>query len=251
MSFYDTADFIEAFRNGGCFIFEGEEGNPDVTEEAPEDASLENTEGTDEEQSTEGTPTPDTPDTPTNDKQPQGEESTEVSIPDDVKETSADTVNTDEPSQSKQSLDADQIAEEFKKSGALKQTIQYAMNAIKGRGQTVTESAGGKNGITLKMLLPYIKAGIEKFCQKHEFMTNVSEMAKAIMITLKSLDAKEVQKEKMKAAQAKKAAEQKEAAQQSQGDEGSAPEAGGEEAPAEEAPAPDEGGEEAPEQEEA
>ena len=248
MSFYDTADFIEAFRNGGCFIFEGEEGNPDVTEEAPEDASLENTEGTDEEQSTEDTPTPDAP---TNDKQPQDEESTEVSIPDDVKETSADTVNTDEPSQSKQSLDADQIAEEFKKSGALKQTIQYAMNAIKGRGQTVTESAGGKNGITLKMLLPYIKAGIEKFCQKHEFMTNVSEMAKAIMITLKSLDAKEVQKEKMKAAQAKKAAEQKEAAQQSQGDEGSAPEAGGEEAPAEEAPAPDEGGEEAPEQEEA
>lgn len=251
MSFYDTADFIEAFRNGGCFIFEGEEGNPDVTEEAPEDASLENTEGTNEEQSTKGTPTPDEP---TNNEQPQGEESTEASIPDDVKETSADTVNTDEPSQSKQSLDADQIAEEFKKSGALKQTIQYAMNAIKGRGQTVTESAGGKNGITLKMLLPYIKAGIEKFCQKHEFMTNVSEMAKAIMITLKSLDAKEVQKEKIKAAHAKKAAEQKEAAQQSQGSEGgegSAPEAGGEEAPAEEAPAPDEGGEEAPEQEEA
>ena len=251
MSFYDTADFIEAFRNGGCFIFEGEEGNPDVTEEAPEDASLENTEGTDEKTSTEGTPTPGEQ---TNNKQPQGEESTEVSIPDDVKETSADTVNTDEPSQSKQSLNADQIAEEFKKSGALKQTIQYAMNAmnaIKGRGQTVTESAGGKNGITLKMLLPYIKAGIEKFCQQHEFMTNVSEMAKAIMITLKSLDAKEVQKEKMKAAQAKKAAEQKEAAQQSQGDEGSAPEAGGEEAPAEEAPAQDDGGEEAPEQEEA
>lgn len=248
MSFYDTADFIEAFRNGGCFIFEGEEGNPDVTEETPEDASLENTEGTEGKQSPEDTPTPDEP---TNDEQQPAKESTEVSIPDEVKETSAETVNTDEPSQSKQSLDADQIAEEFKKSGALKQTIQYAMNAINGRGQTVTESAGGKKGIKLKMLLPYIKAGIEKFCQKHEFMTNVSEMAKAIMITLKSLDAKEVQKEKMKAAQAKKATEQKEAAQQSQGDEGSAPEAGGAEAPAEEAPAPDNGGEDAPEQEEA
>ena len=248
MSFYDTADFIEAFRNGGCFIFEGEEGNPDKTEEAPEDASLEETEGPDENQSPEGTPTPDEP---TNEEPQQDQESPEVSIPDDVKETSAETVNTDEPSQSKQSLDADQIAEEFKKSGALKQTVQYAVNAIKGSGQPVTESTGGKNGIKLKMLLPYIKAGIEKFCQKHEFMTNVSEMAKAIMITLKSLDANEVQKEKMKAAQAKKAAEQKEAEPQSQGDEGSAPEAGGEEAPAEEAPAPDEGGEEAPEQEEA
>ena len=248
MSFYDTADFIEAFRNGGCFIFEGEQGNPDVTEEAPKDASLENTEGTNEKQSTEGTPTPDKP---TNEEQPQGKESTEVSIPDDVKETSAGTVNTDEPSQSKQNYGADQIASEYKSSGALKQTVQYAMNAINGRGQTVTESAGGKNGIKLKMLLPYIKAGIEKFCQKHEFNTTVDEIAKAIMITLHSLDAKVVQKEKMKAAQAKKAAEQKEAAQQSQDDEGSAPEAGGEEAPAEEAPAPDEGGEEAPEQEEA
>lgn len=236
MSFYDTADFIEAFRNGGCFIFEGEDGqtdnkkgDPDVTEEDPEDASLEETEGTDDPK-----PTQKDPDAETQNP------NEDPNISDDLKETDAGNVNTDQPSQSKQNYGADQIVSDYKSSGALRMTLQYALKSI-----------GKVDQLKIKMLLPYIKAGIEQFCQKHEFNTTVDEIAKAIMITLKSLDAKEVQKEKMKAAQAKKAAEQKEAAQQSQGDEGSAPEAGGEEAPAEEAPAPDEGGEEAPEQEEA
>lgn len=236
MSFYDTADFIESFRNGGCFIFEGEDeqtdnqkGDPDVTEEDPEDASLEETEGTDAPKPTQKDPDAET--------QNPNEDS---NISDDLKETDAGNVNTDQPSQSKQNYGADQIVSDYKSSGALRMTLQYAMKSI-----------GKVDQLKIKMLLPYIKAGIEQFCQKHEFNTTVDEIAKAIMITLKSLDAKEVQKEKMKAAQAKKAAEQKEATQQSQGDEGSAPEAGGEEAPAEEAPAPDEGGEESPEQEEA
>ena len=239
MSFYDTAEFIEAFRNGGCFMFEADEGDPDVTEEDPEDTSLEETEGDDTDEATENTDADAEP--PTTDDTAEDE----VDLPDDAKESSADTVNTDEPSQSKQSLTADQIAEEFKKTGALKMTVAYAMKSI-----------GKTNKVTLKMLMPYIKAGIEKFCQKQEFITNVSEMAKAVMVTLKSLDANEVQKEKMKAAQAKKAAEQKETAQQSKESEGGAPEDGGDEAPApdeggEDVAPPDEGGAETPENEEA
>ena len=245
MAFYDTPDFIEAFRNGGCFIFEGEDG----TEEPKEDSAPEETEETSEEPSEEPAEKPQDGEQQ-QDQPPPAPPEAEPPASDDVKAADPDAVNTDDDTQGKQTLTADEIVKEFKESGALQATLKYAMSHINGGKVAMQEGVGGKQTITLRTLLPYVKAGVEKFCQKQTFSTSVAEMAKAVMQVLKSLSTKEVQKEKMKAAEAKKQEEKKQAEeqQQKQPQEQSAPaqDAGGEapaEAPSggEEAPAPTEG----------
>lgn len=219
MAFYDTADFIDQFRNGGCFIFEGEEDQESEQEQSKDESEDEVT----ERQSN------DEPDNGAEDVPPPPPEPQQS---DDVKATDPEAVNTDDENKGKQTLTADEVVNEFKKSGALKATMQYAMTHLKGSKQT----------ITLRTLLPYVKAGVEKFCQKQTFSTSVAEMAKAIMEILKGLSTKEVQKAKMKAAEAKKQQEKKQAEEQQQKQSAPAPEAGGK-APAE---APSGGDEKAP-----
>lgn len=233
MAFYDTPDFIDAFRNGGCFIFEGEDGS----EEPKEDSAPEETETPSEEPSEEPAEEPQEGEQP-----PPAPPEAEPPASDDVKAADPEAVNTDDDNQGKQTLNADEIVKEFKESGALQATLKYAMSHINGGKVAMQEGVGGKQTITLRTLLPYVKAGVEKFCQKQTFSTSVAEMAKAVMQVLKSLSAKEVQKEKMKAAEAKKQEEKKQAEAKQQEQSAPAQDAGGE-APAE---APSGGGEEAP-----
>lgn len=224
MAFYDTADFIDQFRNGGCFIFEGEEDQEPEQEQSQDESEDEVTERQSDDEPDNGAA--DVPPPP-----PEPQQS------DDVKATDPEAVNTDDENKGKQTLTADEVVNEFKKSGALKATMQYAMTHLKGSKQT----------ITLRTLLPYVKAGVEKFCQKQTFSTSVAEMAKAIMEILKGLSTKEVQKAKMKAAEAKKQQEKKQAEEQQQKTSAPDPEAGGKspaEAPSggdEKAPAPADG----------
>lgn len=224
MAFYDTADFIDQFRNGGCFIFEGEEDQEPEQEQSPDESEDEVTERQSD----------DEPDNGAADVPPPPPEPPQS---DDVKATDPEAVNTDDENKGKQTLTADEVVNEFKKSGALKATMQYAMTHLKGSKQT----------ITLRTLLPYVKAGVEKFCQKQTFSTSVAEMAKAIMEILKGLSTKEVQKAKMKAAEAKKQQEKKQAEEQQQQQSAPSQDAGGEsppEAPSggdEKAPAPADG----------
>ena len=238
MAFYDTPDFIEAFRNGGCFIFEGEDGS----EEPKEDSAPEETETPSEEPSEKPAGEPQEGEQPQDQPQDQPPPEAEPPVSDDVKAADPEAVNTDDDTQGKQTLTADEIVKEFKESGALQATLKYAMSHINGGKVAMQEGVGGKQTITLRTLLPYVKAGVEKFCQKQTFSTSVSEMAKAVMQVLKSLSAKEVQKEKMKAAEAKKQEEKKQAEEQQQEQSAPSQDAGGE-APAE---APSGGGEEAP-----
>ena len=216
MAFYDTADFIDQFRNGGCFIFEGEEDQEPEQEQSQEESEDEVT----ERQSDDDTPSE--PDNGAEDVPPPPPPEPPQS--DDVKAADPEAVNTDDENKGKQTLTADEVVNEFKKSGALKATLQYAQTHLK----------GSKKTITLRTLLPYVKAGVEKFCQKQTFSTSVAEMAKAVMEILKGLSTKEVQKAKMKAAEAKKQQEKKQAEEQQQEHSApaEAPSGGGEETPA-------------------
>ncbi len=204
MAFYDTADFIDAFRNGGCFIFEGEEDDNEESNDSTDEVT--------ERESSDDTPAePDdgTPDEETPTEQPKQDDP--VPPTENTQAADPDAVNTDDNNKGKQTFTADQIVQEFKKSGAEKATLQYAMSKLKGGRVSLQEGTSGAQTITLRMLLPYIKAGIEKFCQKQSFATSVSEMAKAVMAELKSLSAAEVQKQKAKAAEVQKQAAQKKA----------------------------------------
>ena len=220
MAFYDTADFIDQFRNGGCFIFEGEEDQDQEQEPKQEESQEESEDEVTERQSDDDTPSE--PDNGAEDVPPPPPPEPPQS--DDVKATDPEAVNTDDENKGKQTLTADEVVNEFKKSGALKATMQYAMTHLKGSKQT----------ITLRTMLPYVKAGVEKFCQKQTFSTSVAEMAKAVMEILKGLSTKEVQKAKMKAAEAKKQQEKKQAEEQQQEKSApaEAPSGGGEETPA-------------------
>jgi hypothetical protein len=246
MAFYDTADFIEAFRNGGCFIFEGEDDNKEPSKETDEVTERESGNNTPAEpaENTDESPAEDTP----AEEAPVEEEPTEQTTADAPAAEPGD-VNADGSVKGKESYTADQIVKEFKSSGAEKAVLQYACSKLQGGKVSLQEGAGGKPTITLRMLLPYIKAGIEKFCQKQTFTTSVAEMAKAVMRELKSLSAEEVQKQKAKAAQAQKQAarQQEKKEQQQEGGNANAEaappaddDAGGGKAPT----APDEGSEE-------
>lgn len=243
MGFYDTVDFIDAFAKGGCFIFEGEEGDaptpPDTDKENPQDPP-ENEAATDtpptEDNATDSqTPTPPDGNSPKKVEPPQ-------QTPPDLQQNTADTVNSDDQSKGTTFVNADTIAQQFIKSGALKKTVQYAIGKLTGRGpsatqpQVKTESVSMPK-ITLSMIQPYIKAAVEKFCQMSTFRTNVAEMAKAIMELTKSLGVSHVEKEKAKAAKAQQIADKKQA--ESKPSEGGSP--AGTEAPAEQGSKPSEG----------
>ena len=243
MGFYDTVNFIDAFAKGGCFIFEGEEGDaptpPDTDKENPQDPP-ENEAATDtpptEDNATDGqTPTPPDDNSPKQAEPPQ-------QTPSDLKQNTADTVNSDDQSKGTTFVNADTIAQQFIKSGALKKTVQYAISKLTGRGpsakqpQVKTESVSMPK-ITLSMIQPYIKAAVEKFCQMSTFRTNVAEMAKAIMELTKSLGVSHVEKEKAKAVKAQQIADKKK--EESKPSEGGAP--AGTEAPAEQGGEPSEG----------
>lgn len=222
MAFYDSVDFIDAFRNGGCFIFEGEEGDPDITEEAPEDTSVEKAEEGTLDEGNEGENTEE------NAEEQPADDSPEPEV-DQV--NTAETVNSDDNTASRPRMNADQIVKAFIGAKQLAPTLQYAYKCI-----------GNAKQITLKMVEPYIRAAVEKFCGE-KFNTTVEDIANAISSIVKSLGAKHVQKIKAMAAKAEKNKENKEA--ESQGGSGGeeAPAGGDDEAPAEAAPA-NEGGEE-------
>lgn len=223
MAFYNSDDFIEAFRNGGCFIFEGEEGNPDVTEEDPEDTSVEEVEENSE--TTEENPeksTEETPEEPTEDDTP---------TPEVEKVNTAENVNSDSGTEQKRKMNADQIVKAFMDAKQLGPTLQYAKKCL-----------GKANSINLKMVEPYIRAAVEKFCNE-QFTTTVEDIASAINTIVKSLGVKAVNKQKAMAAKAEKEQQKKE--EQSGGEGGEAPAEGSGEVPAEEAPSAEEGGEEA------
>lgn len=227
MAFYDSADFVDAFRNGGCFIFEGEEGDPDVTEEAPEDTSVEKAEGDTTDEGNNGESSDEN--TEENAEEQPADDSPEPEV-DQV--NTAETVNSDDNTASRPRMNADQIVKAFIGAKQLAPTLQYAYKCI-----------GNAKQITLKMVEPYIRAAVEKFCGE-KFNTTVEDIANAISSIVKSLGAKHVQKIKAMAAKAEKNKENKEAESQggSGGDE--APAEGDDEAPTEAAPAEKGGGEE-------
>ena len=229
MSFFESADFVDAFRNGGCFIFEGEDDPPEVPDVEPSEEPAEDTPEETAEEPTDATEqTEEQPDTS---DAPSQEETEPTETPDDLKQNTAETVNSDSQTKvNKPTLDADQIAKKFKESGAMKQVLAYA-------GQKLH----GQKDLKEKDIFPYIKAGIEKFCQQQAFNTNPEEIANAIKSVTNSLGMKHAKAEQAKAAEAAKAkkAQEAKAAQQKQAE---APSGGGEET----SETPDAGGEEAP-----
>lgn len=201
MNFYDATDFIGKHFKNGCYIFEGTEDkdesvdtDTDATEEKTDETKPE-PEKTEQEADKEGDPAPEPPE--------------DVPTPDETKQNTPETVNTDDQSKGKESLNADMIVKKFKESGALKTTIAYAVKKI-----------GTTNNLKVDMLKPYIKAAVEKFCSAQSFSTTVPEMAKAIMALTQSLGVNHVQKERMKAkkAEAAKQAEKQEPPQQKPAD---------------------------------
>jgi hypothetical protein len=160
-----NTELLEAVISGKAIIFEGEE-DPKEEEtsdkEPPEEETSDAPETSDDAKEETGDETPEEP----TEEAPVEEEPQE--------QGDAGTVNSEETDKpSGKEIDADQLAELFKKSGNLKKTVEIAMKQT-GKGEK----------ITLGDLLPYLKKSIVEFCKsagdKGLFHTNAAQMGLAV-----------------------------------------------------------------------
>ena len=98
MAYSINDDFIEAFRNGGCFIFEGEDGQAPGPEEATDGQEAQTEENAE----------------PKTDEQPAEEPPQQDPVTDADPESSAESVNTDQKAYNGVTPTAQKLANDFK-----------------------------------------------------------------------------------------------------------------------------------------
>ena len=202
-------DFIAAFRNGGCFIFEGEEGaSPFKDEDMPSDSDAGPAEATDDsleapdvqaagETSGEPEAQPEQPSEPVDQStEPSTEISTETAA---TPEMQADAVNSDSVEQGLRPTPA-KLVEDFKKSGNLLKTARYALRTL-----GVTNAA---QQVKLDKLVPFFTKAVTQFAMNSGDNYTVKDITKAVLILVQSCSRESIQCAQ-EASKAKKAAEAK------------------------------------------
>ncbi len=196
MAYSIDNDFIEAFRNGGCFIFEGEEDQAP----GPEEATIEQpSEDTNDESATEPQPTDEQPvDDNQNAEQPveQPQDNPAVNSSD---EASAETVNTDENTDNGIKPTAQKLANDFMAAGNLRVVARKALHDL---GIT-----NPNQKIKVEKLLPYITKAVEGFAMKSSDNYTAADITRAILILANSCTQSSVDKAKKEAADKAKAAQ--------------------------------------------
>lgn len=187
MTYSINEDFIEAFRNGGCFIFEGEDGQAPGPEEA--------TDG--QEAQTEENAEPKT-DEPPADEQPQQDLVTNADP-----ESSAESVNTDQKADNGVTPTAQKLANDFKAAGNLRLVARTALHDL---GITNPQQK-----MKVEKLVPYITKAVENFASKCSDNYTAADITRAILILTNSCSQKAVDQAKKASAEQAKAAEKQEA----------------------------------------
>ena len=207
MAYSFNDDFLNAFRNGGCFIFEGEDGNPD-------DNSQDNTptEQQTEEQPTEGQPAEQSTEQPAEQQaqQPATEQPAQTqSDPnvDTTAENQSGSVNTDEDAKAEAKNSPRELAIAFDKAGL---RLKVAKKALQRLGIT-----NGNVKLDTRKLDPFFKVALEQYVQKIDQNYTVSAITKAIRMLSDSCGVNAIQKAKeARLAQKKAALKQKQHAEE-------------------------------------
>ena len=196
MAYSINDDFIEAFRNGGCFIFEGEDGQAPGPEEA--------TDG--QEAQTEENAQPKTDEPPAKEQPPQDP------VTDADPESSAESVNTDQKADNGVTPTAQKLANDFKAAGNLRLVARTALHDL---GITNPQQK-----MKVEKLVPYITKAVENFASKCSDNYTAADITRAILILTNSCSQKAVDQAKKASAEQAKAAEKQEAPKPTGGDGG-------------------------------
>ena len=196
MAYSINEDFIEAFRNGGCFIFEGEDGQAPGPEEATDGQKAQ----------TEENAEPKT-DEPPADEQPQQDPVTNADP-----ESSAESVNTDQKADNGVTPTAQKLANDFKAAGNLRLVARTALHDL---GITNPQQK-----MKVEKLVPYITKAVENFASKCSDNYTAADITRAILILTNSCSQKAVDQAKKASAEQAKATEKQEAPKPTGGDGG-------------------------------
>ena len=196
MAYSINDDFIEAFRNGGCFIFEGEDGQAPGPEEA--------TDG--QEAQTEENAQPKTDEPPAKEQPPQDP------VTDADPESSAESVNTDQKADNGVTPTAQKLANDFKAAGNLRLVARTALHDL---GITNPQQK-----MKVEKLVPYITKAVENYASKCSDNYTAADITRAILILTNSCSQKAVDQAKKASAEQAKAAEKQEAPKPTGGDGG-------------------------------
>lgn len=194
MAYRFDDDFIEAFRNGGCFIFEGEEDKAPGPEEASDKQPDETSDST--EPSTEETPAEDNQETEPPPAEPPQQDNPAVAS---SEEASAETVNTDADADNGVKPTAQKLANDFMSAGNLRVVARKALHDL---GIT-----NPNQKVKVEKLLPYITKAVEGFATKSSDNYTAADITRAILILANSCTQSSVDKAKKAAADKAKAAQ--------------------------------------------
>lgn len=209
MAYSINDDFIEAFRNGGCFIFEGEDGQAPGPEEAT-DGQEAPTEEPAPEAPAEENAEPQTEEQPT--EQPAEEQPQQDPATDADPESSAEAVNTDQKADNGVAPTAQKLANDFKAAGNLRLVARTALHDL---GITNPQQK-----MKVEKLVPYITKAVENFASKCSDNYTAADITRAILILTNSCSQKAVDQAKKASAEQTKAAEKQEAPKPTGGDGG-------------------------------
>ena len=204
-------DFLEAFRNGGCFIFEGEEDQAPSPEDATGDTSAENPAegetsdgGNNDTPSTEGDDAPSENPPEPNTQQPQNDTQEEPELDPSVAsspESTAGSVNTDGKQTPQVAPTAQKLANAVMKSINLR---DLARKTLEDRGITRPD----QKATVQDLLNPGIfTKTIEKFAVQSQDNYSSAVIARAILILANACSQTEVEKRQKAIAEKTKTAE--------------------------------------------
>ena len=193
-------DFIEAFRNGGCFIFEGEDGQAPSPEEATDGQEAPTEEPAEENAE------------PKIDEQPAEEQPQQDPVTDADPESSAESVNTDQKADNGVTPTAQKLANDFKAAGNLRLVARTALHDL---GITNPQQK-----MKVEKLVPYITKAVENFASKCSDNYTAADITRAILILTNSCSQKAVDQAKKASAEQAKAAEKQEVPKPTGGDGG-------------------------------
>ncbi len=201
MAYSFNDDFLNAFRNGGCFIFEGEE----TQDNTPTDQQT-------EEQPSEGQPAEQSTEQPAQQQaqQPAPEQPAQTQSDPNVDataETQSGSVNTDEDAKAEAKNSPRELAIAFDKAGL---RLKVAKKALQQLGIT-----NGNVKLDTRKLDPFFKVALEQYVQKIDQNYTVSAITKAIRMLSDSCGVNAIQKAKeARLAQKKAAMKQKQHAEE-------------------------------------
>lgn len=188
MAYSIDNDFIEAFRNGGCFIFEGEEDKEPNQEETSTDQPT-------DDQSANEPPVDDNQ----NAEQPVEQPPHDNPTVDNSEEASAETVNTDNNADNGIKPTPQKLASDFMAAGNLRVVARKALHDL---GIT-----NPNQKVKVEKLLPYITKAVEGFAAKCSDNYTAADITRAILILANACTQSSVDKAKKTAADKAKAAQ--------------------------------------------